>query len=262
MQQQSRSSPFGNAKLSLSGRVALVTGGSRGIGKATCLTLAERGAAVAVHYRSKAAGADEVVSRICAAGGSAVAVQGDLALPGVADEVVRRAVAALGPIDILVNNAGEMTDSSVVEMTDELWDQALATNLSSVFHCTRACVASMKQRKWGRIVNVSSQVVYTGSTNHAHYAAAKAGIVGLTYSLAKELGTFGITANMVAPGRIVTDLLTERMAGREEEWMKQTPMRRFGQPEEVAEAIAFLASEAASYITGSTIHVNGGLVMG
>ncbi len=253
---------YGGTKADLTGKVALVTGGSRGIGRATCFALAERGAAVAVHYRSKAAGAEDVVSKICGAGGKAVAIKADLNLAHTPDELVKQVVAQLGPIDILVNNAGEMTDSSVADMTDEVWDQAIALNLSSVFRCTRACIPSMKQRKWGRIINVSSQAVYTGSANHAHYAAAKAGLLGFTYSIAKELGASGITANLVAPGRIITDLLTERMSGREEEWLKQTPLRRFGQPEEVAEPIAFLASEAASYITGATIHVNGGLVMG
>jgi 3-oxoacyl-[acyl-carrier protein] reductase len=120
----------------------------------------------------------------------------------------------------------------------------------------------MKERRWGRIINVSSQVAYTGSNNHAHYSAAKSGLLGFTFSLTKELGPYGITANVVAPGRILTDLLLERMAGREQEWMSQTPMRRFGRPEEVAAAIAFLASEDAGYISGAVIHVNGGLVMG
>ncbi len=174
--------------------MALVTGGSRGIGKATCILLAERGAAVAVHYNSKATGAEDTVVRICGADGKAVAIQGNLATPKVPDEVVRQAVDQLGPIDILVNNAGEMTDSSMIEMTDELWERAIAVNLTSAFGCTRACIPSMKQRQWGRIINVSSQVTHTGSANHAHYAAAKAGLVGLTYSLCKELGTSGITA--------------------------------------------------------------------
>jgi 3-oxoacyl-[acyl-carrier protein] reductase len=161
-----------------------------------------------------------------------------------------------------VNNAGEMTDFSVLEMKDEDWEKSLAINLTSAFRYVRECIPSMKERRWGRIINVSSQVVYTGSNNHAHYAAAKSGLLGFTFSLTKELGPFGITANVVAPGRIVTDLLLERMAGREQEWMSQTPMRRFGQPEEVAAAIAFLASEGASYITGAVLNVNGGLVMG
>ena len=253
---------YAGTRQSLAGKIALVTGGSRGIGRAICFALAERGASVAVHYRAKAAEAESVAAQIRENGGAALAVQGDLALPPVPDEIIRQIVAHLGPIDILVNNAGEMTDSAVIDMTDTLWDESLATNLTSVFRCVRACIPSMKQRRWGRIINLSSQVVYTGSANHAHYTAAKAGLVGFTYSLAKELGTAGITANLIAPGRIMTDMIKERMAGREEEWLKQTPLRRFGQPEEVAEAAAFLASDAASYITGATIHVNGGLVMG
>jgi NAD(P)-dependent dehydrogenase (short-subunit alcohol dehydrogenase family) len=161
-----------------------------------------------------------------------------------------------------VNNAGAMTDISVTDMKDEDWEQALAINLTSSFRYTRECIPSMKERRWGRIINVSSQVAYTGSSNHAHYSAAKSGLLGFTFSLTKELGPYGITANVVAPGRILTDLLLERMAGREQEWMSQTPMRRFGRPEEVAATIAFLASEEASYITGAVINVNGGLVMG
>jgi len=247
---------------SLAGRVALVTGGSRGIGRATCLALAGRGAAVAVHYRLQAQAAQEVVAQITNEGGKAFAFQADLSDSAAASHLVAQAVATLGRVDILVNNAGEMTDSAVVDMSDELWERALTVNLTSAFRCARACIPGMKARQWGRIINVSSQVAYTGSTNHAHYAAAKSGLLGFTYSLAKELGTSGITVNLVAPGRITTDMLLERMAGREEEWLKQTPMGRIGDPEEVAAAIAFLASDAASYITGANLHINGGLVMG
>jgi NAD(P)-dependent dehydrogenase (short-subunit alcohol dehydrogenase family) len=168
----------------------------------------------------------------------------------------------LGKIDILVNNAGEMTDVSVAEMKDDDWEQSIEVNLTAAFRYARECIPSMQERRWGRIINVSSQVAYTGSNHHAHYAAAKAGLLGFTFSLAKELGTYGITANVVAPGRIITDLLTERTAGREEEWIRQTPMRRFGRPEEVAAAIVFLSSDEATYITGAVLHVNGGLVMG
>jgi NAD(P)-dependent dehydrogenase (short-subunit alcohol dehydrogenase family) len=168
----------------------------------------------------------------------------------------------MGKIDILVNNAGELTDGAVADMTDEMWERTLAVNLTSAFRCTRACIPGMKARQWGRIINVTSQAAFTGSANHAHYAASKSGLLGLTFSLAKELGTAGITVNLVAPGRITTDLLLEHMAGREEEWLKQTPIRRIGDPEEVAAAIAFLASDAASYITGANLHINGGLVMG
>jgi NAD(P)-dependent dehydrogenase (short-subunit alcohol dehydrogenase family) len=176
--------------------------------------------------------------------------------------MIQQAVDEAGPIDILVNNAGEMTDMAVESMSDELWARAIEVNLTSAFRCARACIPSMKERRWGRIINVSSQVTETGSRDHAHYTAAKAGLLGLTYSLVKELGGFGITVNAVSPGRIVTDLLLERSAGREAEWLAQTPLRRLGQPEEVAAAIAFLVSEDAAYITGANIPVNGGLVMG
>ena len=246
----------------LAGRVALVTGGSRGIGRAACLLLASHGAAVGVHYRSQAEAAERVVTAIREAGGQAVAVAADLALADAAEALVRSVSEALGPVDILVNNAGEMTDGPVETMSDEVWDRSLAVNLSAAFRCTRACLPAMKAKGWGRIINVTSQAVYTGSANHAHYAAAKSGLHGFTFSLAKEMGPSGITVNLVAPGRIRTDMLLERSAGREEEWLRQTPVRRLGEPEEVAGPIAFLASDAASYITGATLHVNGGLVMG
>jgi len=252
----------GSAERNLAGRVALVTGGSRGIGRATCLALASQGAAVAVLCRSRIKEAQEVVEQIRSTAGRALAVEANVLDPEAIKRSAREAVARLGKIDILVNNAGEMTDVSVVDMKDEDWEQALAINLTSSFRYARECIPSMKERRWGRIINVSSQVVYTGSNNHAHYSAAKSGLLGFTFSLTKELGPYGITANVVAPGRILTDLLLERMAGREQEWMSQTPMRRFGRPEEVAATIAFLASEEASYITGAVINVNGGLVMG
>jgi len=247
--------------LDLQGRTAAVTGGSRGIGRAACLALAAQGARVAVHYCSQKSKAAEVVEEIRAAGGEAFAVQGDLREADAPARVVHSAADALGPVDILVNNAGEMTDGPVESMTDEVWENALSLNLTAAFRSTRAVIPMMKNRKWGRIVNVSTQAIYTGSKNHAHYVAAKAGLLGLTFSLAKEIGEAGITVNLVAPGRIVTDLLLARSAGREAEWMAQTPLGRFGDPEEVASAIVFLASNAAAYITGTTLHVNGGLVM-
>jgi 3-oxoacyl-[acyl-carrier protein] reductase len=247
---------------SLKARVALVTGGSRGIGRATCIALAERGAVVAVHYRAQSNAADDVVAHITKAGGTAQVVQADLADAGSTTMLIDQTIAQFGQIDILVNNAGEMTDAAIADMTDEIWERTLLVNLTAAFRCARACIPGMKQRQWGRIINVSSQAAYTGSANHAHYAAAKSGLLGFTFSLAKELGAFGITVNVVSPGRITTDMLLERMSGREEEWLKQTPLRRIGEPEEVASAIAFLASYGASYITGANLHVNGGLVMG
>jgi NAD(P)-dependent dehydrogenase (short-subunit alcohol dehydrogenase family) len=247
---------------SLTGRVALVTGGSRGIGRATCVALAERGAIVAVHYRSQEAAAREVVKQIKDMGGNADAFAADLGDSLETTRLIEQVVAQMGKIDILVNNAGEMTDAAVADMSDDMWERTLAVNLTSAFRCVRACIPGMKARQWGRIINVTSQAAFTGSANHAHYAASKSGLLGLTFSLAKELGTAGITVNLVAPGRITTDLLLERMAGREEERLKQTPLRRIGDPQEVAAAIAFLASNAASYITGANLHINGGLVMG
>ena len=246
----------------LMGRVALVTGGSRGIGRATCLALAAKDAAVAVCCRSRIDQANEVVKEIQSGGARGLAIEANSLDLSAIKRSVEEAVSRLGKIDILVNNAGEMTDASVAEMKDEDWEQSMAVNLTAAFRYARECIPSMQERRWGRIINVSSQVAYTGSNNHAHYAAAKSGLLGFTFSLAKELGAYGITANVVAPGRITTDLLMERTAGREEEWIHQTPMRRFGRPEEVAGPIAFLASEEASYITGAVLHVNGGLVMG
>ena len=247
--------------LNLQGQVAIVTGGSRGIGRAACLALAAQGAAVGVHYCSSEVQAAELVEEIRQGGVGAVAVGGDLREADAAGRVISETVAALGPIDILVNNAGQMTDSSVEAMPDDIWEDALALHLTATFRCCRAVIPMMKTRRSGRIVNISTQALYTGSKNHAHYAAAKAGLLGFTFSLVKEVGEYGITVNLVAPGRIRTDLLLERSSGREQEWMGQTPLRRFGEPEEVAGAIVFLASHAADYITGATLHVNGGLVM-
>lgn len=246
----------------LTGRVALVTGGSRGIGRATCLALAARGAAVLVHYHASQAAAEEVVATIRAHGGRASAAADDLLDPEAGARLASAAQGSLGPVDILVNNAGEFGRAAVADMPDALWERALALNLTAPFRCARACIPSMRAGGWGRIVNVSSQAAYTGSANHAHYAAAKAGLLGLSFSLAKELGPSGITVNVVMPGRIATDMLAADLPARRAEWLSQTPLRRLGAPEEVAAAIAFLASGAAGYITGAVLQVGGGLVMG
>jgi NAD(P)-dependent dehydrogenase (short-subunit alcohol dehydrogenase family) len=226
------------------------------------LALASKGATVAVHYRTRAKEAKEVVEQIEMAGGRAVAVQADVCDPGAVKRSVEQVLARYGRVEILVNNAGEVTDLAVVNMRDEDWEQSLAVNLTAAFRYARECIPLMKEQHWGRIINVSSQAAYRGSANHAHYAAAKAGLLGFTFSLAKELGDSGITVNAVTPGRILTDLLLKQTPGREEEWLRQTPLGRFGRPEEVAAAITFLASEEASYITGTVLNVSGGLVMG
>ncbi|MBA3870155.1 MAG: 3-oxoacyl-ACP reductase FabG [Anaerolineae bacterium] len=247
--------------LNLTGRIAIVTGGSGGIGSAIALALAAQGAAVAVHYRGQADSAQVVADSILDNSGRAIAIQADLSQANAPDELVRQVIDQLGQPDILINNAGEFTDSSVADMTDDIWSQTIALNLTAAFACSRACLPMMKSRGWGRIISLTSQAAFVGSTNHAHYAAAKAGLAGFSYSLAKEVGAEGITVNLVAPGRIVTDMLADHIPTREAEWIRQTPMRRLGQPEEVAGAVVFLASNAASYITGATLHVNGGVVM-
>lgn len=243
----------------LRGHVALVTGGSRGIGKATCYALAARGAAVAVHYRTQAAAGEGIAADIRGAGGKAIAIQADMMDATAINRMVEQTAAEFGYVDILVNNAGELTDRAIADMTDEEWERTLTINLTSVMRCTRACLPYMRQRGWGRIINISSQAAWTGSANHAHYATTKAGILGFTYSLVKELGSSGITANVLSPGRIETDMLSD--LSRLDDWLKQTPMRRLGTPAEAAAVIAFLASDAASYVTGSTIHVTGGQLM-
>lgn len=243
-------------------KVALVTGASRGIGRAIALSLASDGLAVAVHYDKSADAAQKVVSEITESGGTAIAFQGNLASPNVPADLVARVKSQLGSIDILVNNAAVMTDGSIAEMSDEMWDETIAVNLSAVFKLTRACIPAMVEKKWGRIISISSQVAQTGSANHAHYSATKASLLGFTYSAAKELGAYGITANVVLPGRIETDMISVRSVGRMDEWMSQTPLGRLGKPEEVAGVVKFLASVDSSYITGAGINVNGGLVMG
>lgn len=242
-------------------RAALVTGGSRGIGRATCLALASLGAAVVVHFHEQEQSANEVVAEIRAAGGTAIAVQADLAAPNSGDLLVRETLSQFGHIDILVNNAAILTDSTIIEMSDSVWQHMLDINLTSAFRCIRASLPAMRKRGWGRIISLTSQAAWTGSLNHAHYAAAKAGLQGLTYSLAKEEGRRGITVNLVSPGRIRTDMLGHLGQEREADWLKATPLGRLGTPEEVAAAIAFLAGDAGGYITGATLHVNGGMLM-
>ena len=243
-------------------RVALITGGSRGIGAAICQALAAEGVSCALHYCQAKSQAQQVADTITKQGGEVVLLQGDLRDPNTPRNLVAATHEQFGALDILINNAGMMTDCVVETMSDELWDECLAVNLSAVFRCCRAAIPHMKQNGWGRIISLSSQAAQTGSSAHAHYAASKSGLHGFSFSLAKELGPEGITVNLVSPGRIETDMLHERSHSREEEWMQQTPLRRLGTPKEVADAVAFLASEKASYITGAEINVNGGQHMG
>ncbi|MDI3521946.1 MAG: 3-oxoacyl-[acyl-carrier protein] reductase [Bacillota bacterium] len=240
---------------------AVVTGGSRGIGRAIALELARLGAPVAVNYAGRAEAAREVVELITAAGGRAVAVQADVAQAAEAGRLLAEAEAALGPVGILVNNAGITRDGLLLRMKEEDWNAVLNTNLSGVFHCTQAALRGMLKRRRGRIVNTASIVGLTGNAGQANYAAAKAGIIGFTKSVAKEVAGRGITVNAVAPGFIATEMTTKLPAEVREAYRSRIPLGRFGEPEDVARAVAFLASEAAAYITGQVLAVDGGLAM-
>ena len=243
-------------------KVALVTGGATGIGAATVSALAADNLRVALHYSNSKEAAIKLADQLKSNGAKVEIFHADLTQKGSAEDLVKNVTGELGAIDILINNAGLMSDASITKMSDELWDEAINLNLSVVFKLIRATADHMLLKKWGRIINVSSQVALTGSANHAHYAAAKSGLLGLTYSAAKEFGASGVTVNAVLPGRIETNMIAQRSVGRMDEWLKQTPLARLGKAEEVASMIAFLASEKASYVTGAAINVNGGLVMG
>jgi len=243
-------------------RVALVTGGATGIGAATVAELAAKKVNVALHYSSSKNEADKLVDLLSKAGVEVKAFQADLSQKEAPGALVAQVKQHFGSLDILVNNAGLMTDASIAEMSDEVWDETLNLNLTASFKLIRAVASDMVKNKWGRIINISSQVALTGSTNHAHYSAAKSGLLGLTYSAAKEFGASGVTVNAVLPGRIETNMISARSVGRLDEWLAQTPLARLGDSAEVASLIAFLASDQASYISGAAINVNGGLVMG
>ncbi len=243
-------------------RVAIVTGGSRGIGRAIALRLGADGHRVVVNYRAEATAATEVVDAIAAAGGEARAVKADVAVAGDVAQMVEATLTAWGRVDILVNNAGIARDGLVLRMDDEAWNQVIAADLTGVFLCVRACIKPMVRQRWGRIVTVGSVAGLTGNPGQTNYAAAKAGVVGLTASVAKEVASRGITANVVAPGLIATDLtrtLDERARQRIE---TQIPMGRMGTPEEVADLVSFLVSERAGYITAEVVRVDGGLAAG
>jgi 3-oxoacyl-[acyl-carrier protein] reductase len=243
-------------------RTALVTGGSGGIGAATAMALAAAGSAVAVGYRSGAEQAQAVVAGIEAAGGWATAVAIDIAAPRHVEAAVSEVERHLGPVSVLVNNAGVTDDGLLLRMTEERWRRVIATNLDGAFHVTRRVTAGMVRARWGRIVNVSSVVALTGSAGQANYAAAKAGLVGLTRSLARELASRKITCNVVAPGPVSTAMVESLPEARRSELADAVPIGRYATPEEVAAAIAFLCSDEAAAITGAVLPVDGGLGMG
>lgn len=247
--------------MSFEGRVALVTGSSSGIGAATARELAAGGATVAIHYRGNSEGANAVAEAIRSGGGICSLYQADVSHPDEAAELVKKVQADLGGLDILVNNAGTTRDQLLLTMKEEEWDTVIDTNLKSVYAVTRAAVRGMVRKRWGRIVNVTSVVGISGQAGQTNYAASKAGIIGFTKSLARELASRSITVNAVAPGYIptsLTDVLPEEVR---EQILRNTPLGRMGTPEEVAWAVAFLAEERSGFITGHVLTVDGGLVM-
>jgi 3-oxoacyl-[acyl-carrier protein] reductase len=245
--------------MSLAGQIAIVTGASRGIGAAIARDLAAAGAYVVVTCRTQQEAAEAVVADIVTRGGSAEATTFDVANAGEVDAAVRALVARLGKVDILVNNAGVSADALIVRISDEQWQQVLDVNLKGVFNCTKSVARPMMRARAGRIINLSSVVGVTGNTGQAAYAAAKAGIIGFTKSTARELASRGITANVVAPGFIETDMTEALDASARDMYRAMIPLGRLGRGEDVAAAVTFLAGAGGSYITGQVIHINGGL---
>ena len=247
--------------MTLFGKVALVTGGSRGIGRAIVLTLAKAGADVAINYAGNTAAAEETAEAVKAMGRKAIVLKGDVADTAVCEDMIKQAVAELGRLDILVNNAGITRDGLLMRMKEEDWDAVIATNLKSMYNCSKAVMRTMMKQKAGRIINMASVVGETGNAGQANYAAAKAGVIGFTKALAKEVSSRGITANVIAPGFIATDMTKVLGESVQEEMLKTIPLGRPGDPQDVANAVLFFASEEAAYITGQVLNVDGGMVM-
>jgi 3-oxoacyl-[acyl-carrier protein] reductase len=243
----------------LSDRVALVTGGSRGIGRTTCVALARRGLPVAVNYRDRIDSAKETLSLIEEAGGEGIVVEADVTDRAAIESMFEQVEDALGPIGVLVNNAGVRKDTLGVRMSDDMWDDVLATNLSGAFACSRRALRTMIRERWGRIVNVSSVAGVHGSVGQSNYSAAKAGLIGLTRTLAREVARKNITVNAVAPGLVDTDLTNTLSEARRQELIAEIPMGRAGTSEEVAQLIAFLCSDDAAYVTGTVVVADGGM---
>lgn len=248
-------------QLSLTNKTAVVTGGSRGIGRAICLKLAERGANVVVNYSGSEQKALEVVKEIQGLGVKAIAVQANVASAEQVEALMKQALETFGSIDILVNNAGITRDNLLMRMKEAEWDDVIDTNLKGVFLCTKAVTRQMMKQRAGRIINISSIVGVAGNPGQANYVAAKAGVIGLTKTTAQELASRNILVNAIAPGFITTEMTDALPEDIKEAMLKQIPLAKLGAPEDIANVAVFLASDASKYITGQTIHVDGGLVM-
>jgi 3-oxoacyl-[acyl-carrier protein] reductase len=245
----------------LTGKVALVTGGSRGIGRAASLALAQQGARVAVNYLSNESAAKATIDQIASSGGEAISLQGDVAKADDAKRIVEETVQQLGAIHILVNNAGLTRDDLVMRMSEEAWDRVMEVDLRGAYLCTKAALRPMVRQRWGRVINIASVAGIVGNQGQANYAAAKAGLIGFTKSVAKEVASRSITANAIAPGLVKTEMTEGLTEGQEGAVLLMVPLGRAAEPEEIAPTVVFLASDEAGYITGSVLSVDGGLVM-
>jgi 3-oxoacyl-[acyl-carrier protein] reductase len=252
---------LGGIEVSLEGKVALVTGGSRGIGRAIALELAERGADVGINYAGNEAAAAQVVKEVENMGRKALAIQADVSNPSAVDEMFKKVLDVFGRIDILVNNAGITRDNLLMRMKEEDWDQVIDINLKGAFLCTKAVLRQMMRQKAGRIINITSISSVAGTAGQANYASSKAGLIALTKTTAREVASRGITVNAVAPGFIQTEMTDVLGEEYKQQLLEQIPLGRIGDPKDVARLVGFLASDDAAYITGQTIHVNGGMYM-
>lgn len=245
----------------MEGKVAVVTGGGRGIGRAVAVRLGQQGASIAIFYRSNDAAAEQTAELVRQAGGKCKTFKGDVSSAADVEALFKHVNQALGPVDILINNAGITRDNLLMRMKDSEFDEVIHTNLYGIYYCTRAVLRSMVRARYGRIINMSSVVGLSGNAGQANYAASKAGIIGFTKSVAREVANRGITVNAIAPGYIQTELTGELPDAVKQQILGQIPAGRFGEPEDVAEVVAFLARQEAGYITGQTINIDGGMVM-
>lgn len=243
------------------GKNVIVTGGSRGIGRAIALEFGKQGANVVINYRNNTAKAEEVAAEIEGCGGKALLVKGDIRLAEESDQLIKNALKAFGTIDILINNAGITRDNLLIRMKEEEFQSVIDTNLKGVFNMCKSSIRYMLKQRSGRIINIASVVGLIGNAGQANYAASKAGVIGLTKSIAREVGPRGITVNVVAPGFIVSDMTEVLDQKVREDILGKIPLGRFGSVDNIAKAVAFLASEDSGYITGQVINVDGGMVM-